>query len=239
MPKNDKPKISRILYDLQRDETLKRQAAPEGELDPQLALLRQWQAARLRRTYADLLEDERYAPACRFFLSDIYAAKDFSQRDHDLERVYHLMQRFVPQHMLQLLADSIELNRLSNQLDQDLLQVLIEDLGLADTLTPELYAEGYRKCDNYADRERQIELIEEVVHKVGEGSKNPLVGATLRLARKPAEKAGWFELYDFLNRGYAAFKQIRSGATFAETIGQRERLILEQIYAGAAEPFEV
>jgi hypothetical protein len=238
MSENDRPPITRILWDLQHDEALRRQAAAQAGLDPQLARLRQWQAGRLSRTYADLLADERHAPACRFFLSDIYAPCDFSQRDHDLERIYNLMLRFVPPQMLKLLADSIELNQLTYSLDQALMHALVDQLGASGEITAELYAHGYRLCDNYAERVHQIELIVQVVRKVGEGARQALVGATLRLARRPAEKAGWFELYDFLMRGYTAFRQMRGGENFARTIQDREMRILDRIFANHPEPFE-
>ena len=61
-----------------------------------LRLLREWQSERLAHTHADLLADRRFGPACRFFLSDVYAARDFSQRDHDIERMYNSMRLVLP-----------------------------------------------------------------------------------------------------------------------------------------------
>ncbi|MGO9475857.1 MAG: hypothetical protein ACLPWS_20990, partial [Rhodomicrobium sp.] len=43
--------------------------------------LRVWQAARLARTHADLLETPRYASTALFFLSDIYGPKDLSRHE--------------------------------------------------------------------------------------------------------------------------------------------------------------
>ena len=59
----------------------------------------------------------------------------------------------------------------------------------------------------------------------------------MKLARVPAQRAGWGELYDFLKRGYAAFKQLRDVTTFVRIIAQRERRILDQIYSGNPDPF--
>src|SRR4051794_40704114 len=80
-------------------------------LNPQLTLLRTWQSQRLAQSYADLLADPHASPACRFFLSDIYAPRDFSQRDHDIERIYAYLVRVLPSQALQLLSTVIELNR--------------------------------------------------------------------------------------------------------------------------------
>ncbi len=202
-------------------------------------MLRTWQAKRLSRTYADLLANPRYAPACQFFLSDIYAARDFSQRDHDIAYLYGIMSSFVPDFMLSVVRDAVELNSLSHALDQALLRALVEDLGVTDTITPELYAAGYRICDNYAERARQIEMLVELGRQVDLGARIPFVGATLRLARGPARRAGWHELQDFLERGYAAFRTMGNAKEFLNTIRQREMRILDRIFSNDSDPFSI
>jgi len=61
----------------------------------------------------------------------------------------------------------------------------------------------------------------------------------MKLAWFPARQAGWGELYDGLTRGYAAFRQLRDVTAFVGTIAQRERRILDQLYASNADPFTV
>lgn len=230
------PGAGRLLDDLQRSNALQWQPIAEGALDPQLVLLRAWQSQRLAQTYADLLADPRSGSAFRFFLSDLYAPRDFSQRDHDVERIYTLLSRVLPAQTLQLLTDVIALNRLTTVLDNDLCRVLVDDLGTIDTMTPEQYAAGYRACANYEARARQIDCITTVLAQVGAGARLPVVGLAIKLARIPAQRAGWDELYDFLRRGYVAFKLLSDVTTFVETIGQRERRILEQLFSGSADP---
>jgi len=200
-------------------------------------LLRGWQSGRLRRTYADLLADEKYRPACEFFLSDIYAPRDFSQRDHDAERLYQILSRYLPVSTLYLLADAIRMNQLTNKLDHDLLRVLVDELRVTDTITAEVYAEGYRLCDNYDERQEQIDLLAEILREVGRVARNPLVGVAARLARGPARRAGWIEIYDSLERGLAALRHMRNVKAFVDEIEQRERDILDRVYAGQRMPF--
>jgi hypothetical protein len=233
------PDAARLLYDLQHSDELQRQPVAEAALSPQMALLRTWQSQRLAQTYADLLADPRSGPALRFFLSDLYAPRDFSRRDHDVEQIYAFLSRVMPAQTLQLLTDVIALNRLTTALDNDLCYVLVEQLGVTDTLTPECYAEGYRICANYESRVHQINLIATALAQVGAGARMPVVGLAMKLVRIPAQRAGWEELYDFLKRGYAAFKQLRDVTTFVGTIAQRERRILNQIYSGDPAPFTV
>jgi hypothetical protein len=51
------------------------------------------------------------------------------------------------------------------------------------------------------------------------------------MAKVPAQRAGWVEIYDFLERGYQALRQMKDTQTFVETIAQREMSILDLIYA--------
>lgn len=230
---------SKLLRDLQSDEALRHRRVAGAELAPEYALLRAWQSERLARTYADLLADAQYRPACLFFLSDIYAPRDFSQRDHDLERIHALTPGVAPQQVRQLLANLVELNRLSNQLDEQLVRALVDQLGVTDAITPEQYAEAYRVCDNYPDRVRQIDLIAHAVTQVGTWAHLPMIGVALRLMSGPVRQMGWVEMQDFLERGYAAFRQMRDVSRFVSIVETREKRILDQIYARAADPFAV
>lgn len=231
------PDVTRLLHDLQHNAALQRQPVAAGGLDPQLARLRTWQAQRLAQTYADLLADPSSSPALRFFLSDLYAPRDFSQRDDDVERIYAFLAQVLPAQTLRLLTDIVALNRLTMGLDQDLCQVLVNQLGVTDTITTAQYAEGYRICANDAARLHQIDLITTVLARVGVGARQPVVGLAMKLAWFPAQRAGWGELYDGLKRGYDAFRQLGDVPTFVGTIAQRERRILDQIYAGNPTPF--
>jgi hypothetical protein len=238
----DKGKLSgtaRILWELQNSESAKHKRIERDELEPQIKLLKTFQAERLAQTYADLLATKRYGPASQFFLTDIYAPKDFSQRDHDAERIYHLMRKFLPERMLYLLAKVLELNNLTETLDHQLIEVLVNQLDVSDTITPELYAEAYRICDNFQERYHQIETIIEVGWGVDRLIKNPLTVATLRIAKVPAYRAGWHELHDFLARGYEAFKAMRGSKKFLETLETREKRILNQIFSADPDPFAI
>jgi hypothetical protein len=241
MPERGSPsEFIQLLLDLQHRDEARRQSISAGELDPQLARLRSWQTGRLRHTYADLLADEQYRLACEFFLSDIYAARDFSQRDHDAEHLYSVLRRFLPQVMLHLLADAIRLNQLSDRLDRLLLRTLLDELQLDDQpITAEIYVQAYRLCDNFAERRQQIELLAATLYEAASGGRGLIFQASLHLARAPALHAGWFELYDFLERGSRACRPMRNVDHFVATIYRRELHILDKIFDGDAQPFDL
>ncbi|HTP07813.1 MAG TPA: hypothetical protein VMP08_06160 [Anaerolineae bacterium] len=225
------PTAVQLLRDLQHSAELRHQPSAADGLLPQLALLREWQANRLTHTYVDLRVDPHYRPACEFFLSDIYAPRDFSQRDHDLDRIHKFLSRVLPATTIQLLTMTVELNRLTNTLDNHLRQVLVDQISVTDTITPEQYIEAYRRCDNKAERICQIGLIQSILKQVSKGTHRSIVSAALKMAKTPAHRAGWVDVYDFLERGYLAFRQMKDATKFVEAIGQRETRILDLIYA--------
>jgi hypothetical protein len=225
------PNAVQLLSDLQHSDELKHQPTAPGGLPAQLAMLRAWQANRLAHTYADLLADPHDRPACEFFLSDIYAPRDFSQRDHDLERIHKFLSRVLPAATIQLLTRTVELNSLTTSLDNHLLQVLVDQLSVTDTVTAELYAEAYRICDNHAERVHQIDLTQSILRQVSEGARLLIVGVAMKMVKVPARTAGWVEIYDFLERGYGAFRQMKDAKNFVATIAQRELSLLDLMHA--------
>jgi len=228
-----------LLGALRDLEKLKHQTVTGGGLDPRMAILRTWQSARLTNTYADLLDDQRYKPACLFFLEELYAPRDFSQRDHDIEQMYSFVQRIFPEAMIRPLRLTVEVHRLTNVLDAQLLEVLVTQLAMTTTLTEAQYAEAYRRCDNYVERVKQIDQIYKIGYLLEEIMQNPLTGAALALAKTPARKAGWDELTTFMEKGYEAFRRMRDTEHFLKTIRQREKKILDQIYAESPHPFVI
>lgn len=208
-------------------------------LSPQMAILRQWQVDRLAQTHEDLLRNKRYGRACQFFLSDIYGAQDFSQRDADAENVYRTMRKYLPDRLLITMGKTIALNKITQQLDAHLLEALVNRLGMTDTLTTEMYAEAYRLCDNYETRQKQLDMVLDVGRGVDNLTRIPMIGMVLRAARRPANRSGWSELQDFMERGFAAFKEMRGADQFLAIVEQRERQILDQIFANAPHPFSI
>jgi hypothetical protein len=208
-------------------------------LTPQMVLLKNWQVGRLQRTYADLLDNKKYKATAEFFMNDLYGANDFSQRDADAENVYNTMRKYFPKRILATMGKAIQLNKLTKILDEKLLDILIHQLGMTDELTEADYVKAYRLCDNQAVRVRQIDTVLEVGKGVETLTRIPMTGMLLRGARRPAQRGGWTELQDFLERGFTAFKQMKGAEPFLDLVGKREHQILGQIFSGAENPFDV
>ena len=205
---------------------------------PEQRLLKQWQSERLQRTHADLLHNPRYKPAVEFFLEELYGNKDFSRRDSDVERAAPLLIKTMPANVLHTLAMGIELNVLSHELDAKLLQVLIQDLGVKEQITETVYAKAYRLCDNYAQRARQIELIDILGKDLDRAVHNPFVYAAVLMSKGPAHLAGFGQLHEFIESGFKAFRHMGGSQEFLQTIVGREQQILDRTYSGHPHPFQ-
>ncbi len=230
---------ARLLYHLKKNLNNSHHEQPGKSLPPAMALLRRWQADRLARTHADLLASDEFGAACRFFLSDIYAPRDFTQRDADVERMHRFMLKLLPAKMLRPLTRAIELNTMTHQLDAALLDALVSRLGVTTAISEAQYAEGYRLCDNYDARVAQIDMVSDIGRDLSRIAHLPFIATTVRLIRRPATQAGWHELQSFLERGLAAFKRMRHTSNFLSTIQNRERQILDRIFAGHPHPFDI
>ncbi len=204
-------------------------ADPKGQAGREA--LRLWQAARLARTHADLLESPRYAGAALFFLNDIYGPKDLSRHEEEVRRILPIMKQALPVPGLETVSDAIELNALSESLDADMVATLKKQVF---TLSEEGYVKAYRAVGRRPDRERQIEIIAHLGKSLDKLTRKPLIGAALSMMRKPAVLAGLSDLQTFLERGYRAFRAMKGGDEFLEKIASRERALLEEWFGNGA-----
>jgi hypothetical protein len=206
----------------------------DRDLARALERLAHWQSARLSQTYADLARDARYADAIRFFRSDLYSGADFAERDADLVRAVPSMALILPERLVAPLAEALELNALSQDLDRRLLAQLPAG---GTRFTVAQYCGAYRAMNARPERERQLDLIQAFGSALDGHVRSPLIYAVLVAMRGPARAAGFGALQSFLERGFAAFRKMGSAATFLATIDERERGLMEAIFGGDSAPF--
>jgi hypothetical protein len=199
-----------------------------------LAHLGEWQSRRLRATYADLADDPRYAAAIEFFQNDLYGGGDFSRRDTDLARVVPMLVLALPETVIATIAQAMELNALSHELDRGLLARLPRS-GAAFTVAE--YCIAYRDERDYPRRLRQLALIGEVGAALDRYVRVPMLRFALAAMRQPARLAGFGALQDFLERGFTAFHRMRGATEFLATIDARESRIYAAIVGGSNDPF--
>jgi hypothetical protein len=226
---------SRELDELLRQRTLleaRERAMPAG--DTRLRELRAWQAVRLARTYEDLRRDTQCAQAIEFFLKDLYGLADHARRDLDLTRAWGRLKRTLPQAALEVLGCALELQVLMAQLDQ----------AMAAQLAPgpldwPAYAAAYRAVGRPDARHRQIELVIQIGNDLARLVRHEWLALALRAARLPVELAGFGALQDFLERAFAAFRNLKDAQRLLAAIQDRESRLSAALFSGAAVPADI
>ena len=193
--------------------------------------VKEWQAARLAATHADLLETPRFEDAARFFLDDLYGAKDFSQRDAEFARVIPVLTRTLPDAALATLADAVELDAMSERLDEAVALKLRRDD--ADSIGEARYAVAYRATAQRAEREHQLDLVLAIGRSLDRLVRHPMIGTLLAAMGGPARMAGLSAMHEFLTNGFRAFRGIGGASELLGRIDRRERIILDRLYSGA------
>ena len=199
-----------------------------------LTRLADWQAQRLALTYADLKADPRHADAVSFFQTDLYGGADYSQRDSDIARVVPIMVRMLPERVIATIAEAMELNALSAELDHALLARLPRADGHFSVAE---YCKAYRRMGNRPARERQIRLIGNIGAALDVYVRKPLIRSALTMMRAPARMAGFGVLHDFLDRGFNAFRRMDGAEYFLATVVARETALMDAMFAGETAPF--
>jgi hypothetical protein len=201
---------------------------PTPALAQRLRALRAWQAARLAHTYQDLAREPQYAAAVSFFLSELYGPQDFTDRDRELERALSPLRRALPGSLLVVLAQAIELDLLTAELDRAMLPHLAEG-----PLTGAVYAAAYRALGRVAARRRQIALTVGIGEDLERLVQHPWIGLALRAAAVPARAAGFGVLQQFLERGFSAFRRMGNAQPLLDAIRERETRLMEGLLSGA------
>lgn len=233
--KTSAPRLRQLL------EQNRNQAEREASDPSFLAALRRlqaWQCERLHRSHADLAAEPRYAAGVAFFVEDLYAARDFSARDTDIEQALPYMVRLLPEKVLATAADAMELQVLTRQLDAAMTAALFEELGI-EVIDVASYTEGYRLCQAFDQRRQQIDLLASLAQRLETYVHSRLLHTTLRMAHGPARMIGLGELQSFLERGFSAFRRMGGSEHFVATIVARETRYLHAIEAGSTDPFQV
>jgi hypothetical protein len=204
-----------------------RAADPNPEDFPRL---KEWQAARLARSYADLLASERYKPAAEFFLSDLYGPKDFRTRDEELARVVPVMVHMLPAKALLTLLEAVKMDTLSESLDTDMVLAL-RKAGKVRKIDWPAYVAAYRNCDRKQDRELQIALIDKIGKTLDRLTRMRLIRVSLKLMNGPAHLAGLGALHSFLQRGFDAFSDMKGADEFLSIVTERETALMKEMFA--------
>ena len=201
----------------------------EPWLDAKVSALKEFQQHRFSHTYADLLATDRYGAAARFFLEELYGPDDFSRRDTQFARVVPALVRLFPREVVQTVATLARLHALSERLDT------VMAANLDDTqIDARQYIRAWQSTARADERDFQIALTLEVVSRLDQFTRKPLLRNSLRLMRGPARAAGLAELQSFLETGFDTFRAMKGAQEFILVVETRERALASSLFEADA-----
>jgi len=193
--------------------------------------LQSFQSRRLNSTYHDLRENPEYTNIAHFFFHKLYGPEDYEFRNTSMQTLHKAMDGRAPGGMIQAVSMVIELHDLSDDLDNRMVALMIEN-GIGADINLAQYQSIYRKLDNYDERIGQIELSLKVTRVFYDLSRKWVVRFSLRTVRSVAHFLGIGEIMDFVYEGYTAFRVIHHIDYFIETIEKRETAWHNKLWSG-------
>jgi hypothetical protein len=215
----------KILSELAVVDVERRRRTADVAIGRRVVALKAYQQLRFSHSYADLLTSERYAPAARFFLDELYGPNDFTRRDAQFARVVPALVRLFPREIVQTVATLSRLHALSESLDTEMARRLS-----AAAIDADSYAAAWRATGRPGAREQQIMLTLDVASALDALTRKVVIRNSLRLMRGPARAAGLSELQAFLEAGFDTFRAMSGADEFIRMIDRREHLLAEMLF---------
>lgn len=216
--------LNKVVTNLRIAKDLRSQAKMDNTLLQSKMALKKFQVDRLKITHTDLLNNRETKDAALFFLNEIYSFKDLSKRDRDLEKLLPTMGKMFPENTLEVIANAMILDALTEQLETKMAKKLGKDF------TEEEYFTVYKTETSYEDRLKQLDLVKDLGYCLCSLVRLPLIATTLKMMRMPARIANLQEMHDFLENGFTTFKNTKNPENFINTLVKREKEILDEIF---------
>lgn len=206
------------------------------ELLSSVTAIKSAQMHRFQYSYKDVLLNPDMAPAAGFFLSELYDVRDFSERDHQFERVVPTLQRIFPKSVVDMAFILAHLHAISEQLDHAMATIFLELSPCDSSLQAALhyYVAIWRTVGNPTARSDQLALVQRLGNDLAKFIQTPGLRTMLKLMRAPAQAGGLQHLQTFLELGFDTFSKLRHSSCgvsgFLLTIQQRETLWIDRLF---------
>jgi hypothetical protein len=210
------------------DTTIKADASVS--LEEAKSAVQEFQVRRLKRDFLDMRKSEEYGPFSDFFASEIYSARDFTERNESFRRVTNQFRHVIGEEIYVGLVRLLDLHSLTDRLDEAIAATLI-DMGRPIDFSEVEYEDAYRRLDNYEERMYQIDLIIESLEFTHHVSQMTLIGVVLKSAKIATGIFSKDRTVELLERAYSMLRHIRSITYLVEEVRKREVARLDRIYA--------
>lgn len=213
-----------------------RQHGDDAVFVARLRRLQDWQGERLKTTHAHLLDDPVTAEGIRFLLEEVYGGRELLPVAREIRRALPKAMKLLPDKVMVTSAAALEAAILTQELDEAVTELLADELD--QPLTELIYLKGFRQDSHRNDRQRQLQLVAELGHRLDRYIRSRMLLTTFRMVRKPVHAAGFSNLYDFMDRSFRVMKPVPSVGLLLEQLAAHEETIMNRVYDHHPSPFE-
>jgi hypothetical protein len=214
---------------------LRAQAATQPALGQAIVEIKALQAERFAGTYADELHGGRFEVASRFFLTELYSAQDYTQRDAQFTRIAGAIDKLFPDKVSSLALALAQLHALTEELDSAMGQAWLK-AGKPRTAAERAhqYVGIWRQTGRADDRYHQLTTVLGIGEELARLTRLRGLRTLLRMMRGPASAAGLTDLQHFMETGFDTFadlgKQPGGTEAFLRQIEERETALMKMLF---------
>ena len=201
-----------------------------------LQRLQDWQGERLKHTHRHLLNAPATAEGIRFLLEEVYGGRELLPVAREIRRALPKAMKLLPDKVMATSASALEAAILTQELDEQVTDWLSDELD--QPLTELTYLKGFRQQSHHPARQRQLQLVAELGHRLDRYIRSRMIQTTFRMVRRPAHAAGFANLYDFMDHSFRVMKPVPSVGLLLEQLAAREETIMQKVYDHHPAPFE-
>lgn len=216
---------------MSRVSELRASASQHPELCRAVSTIKALQAKRFTSDYHDLLSDPQYSTCARFFLTELYSERDYSERDAQFARIAGALELTFPEPVVGVAVSLAHLHRVTEELDQAMAQCWMDYSGGGSQAAR--YLQAWRTVGQRPQREWQLATVLAIGQALSDLTRKRGLRLMLKMMRRPAEFAGLGALQTFLETGFDSFgglaKDQRAVDTFLKTIQSRESFWINQL----------
>jgi hypothetical protein len=201
------------------------ECAQDADRMARVRAIKRFQSARFAHVYADVLGSKRWGSAAKFFLTELYSERDYTQRDAQFAKIAGTIERLFPQKVVATATMLAQVHALSEGLDQamaDKTQRL--PIGAAD------YVEAWQTVGQRDARMRQLQTVLQLGAQLRTLTRTPGLRSMLRVMRAPAAAAGLGALQSFIEAGFDTFAGMTDPDGFLRTIEERESRYIDFLF---------
>lgn len=210
-------------------------------LADKLSQVQKWQRNRIFKTHAKLFAMPQNKDMANYFVNDLYGGADFHIMAKQLETILpkaKLFEKLIPKNALETgtlgiyaAVEAIELDlQLAEWLQTNHLNVNHDNM-----------LKAYQTVNAKSARKQQIETMKHMCYRTDKYINAFVLQKAFSLSKNAAYKQGLQPLYDFVDTGFVAMRQLSSIADFIEPFAEKELAIIEHVHSknhhGKVDPF--